>query len=371
MTTGTEQRASTQQRRAGRKKGFPFFLILSCLIHATLIIFLAVLFARNLLTKEALKNLPPPEVTLELTPPPKNERPFIEAKEVTEKAPQNSLFQSDQNSKAASEQPPEGVLPLPSQQGIAQPALELQNQKFAPGEKPATSAGNPLPPQPVSPPSNPAQQSKSEQKPHESPSPNPKETPYPTPLATPSPQPTPSSTPLPNNIKLIEPPEPPPVTSTQSSQTPEKSLPQTISSSPLRQSSAPGSQGSSKGYQPETRQTVIRGNISNRGRSSVAAEATPLGRYRKGVADAIGSRWYYYVDERMGLLSIGTVDVSFKVSSSGKISGLHVISSNGNESLTDCSLRSIMDAKLPPIPPDVARTLQNGVLEIDYSFTVY
>jgi TonB family protein len=116
---------------------------------------------------------------------------------------------------------------------------------------------------------------------------------------------------------------------------------------------------------------VIHGNISNRGRSSVAAEATPLGRYRKGVSDAIGSRWYYYVDERMGILSIGTVDVSFKVTASGKVSGLHVVSSNGNESLTDCSLRSIMDAKLPPIPPDVVRTLQNGVLEIDYSFTVY
>jgi hypothetical protein len=39
--------------------------------------------------------------------------------------------------------------------------------------------------------------------------------------------------------------------------------------------------------------------------------------------------------------------------------------------LTDCSLRSIMDAKLPPIPPDVTKTLQDGSLEIDYSFTIY
>ena len=357
MTTVTDQRASTQQRRADRKKGFPFFLILSCLIHATLILLLAVLFARNLLKEEAKKNLPPPEITLELTPPPKNERPFIEAKEVTEKAPQNAPFQSDQNSKAASEQPPEGLLPLPSQQGIAQPALELQNQRHTPGEKPATSAGNPLPPQPASPPSNPSQQSQVQQKPNQSPAP--------------SPQPTPTSTPPPNNIKLLEPPEHPPVTSTQSAKMPDQSSSQTTTTSPPRQSSAPGSSGSAKGYQPETRQTVIRGNISNRGRSSVAAEQTPLGRYRKGVADAIGSRWYYYVDERMGLLSIGTVDVSFKVNSTGKVSGLHVVSSNGNESLTDCSLRSIIDAKLPPIPPDVARTLQNGVLEIDYSFTVY
>jgi TonB family protein len=103
----------------------------------------------------------------------------------------------------------------------------------------------------------------------------------------------------------------------------------------------------------------------------VAAEATPIGRYKKAVADAIGSRWYYYVDERMGLLSIGTVDVTFKVTASGKVTALRVVHSNGNESLTDCSLRSIMDAKLPPIPPDVVPTIQNGCLEIDYSFTIY
>ena len=356
MTIGMDQRTSRRERR---KKGFPFFLILSCLIHATLIILLAFLFARSLLKKEARKDLPPPEVTLEITPPSKAERPFIEAKDVSEKAPENSLFQSDQNSKAASEQPPDGPLPLPSQQGIVQPALELQNQSHTQGEKPATQAGNPLPSQPPSssvPSSSATQQVQAEQRPTQSPSPQ---------------QATPSTPPPPNNIKLLEPPVSPAVSSKPPAQVTDKSLPGPVSLSPSRQASAPGSQGSTRGYQPETRQTVIRGNISNRGRSSVAAEATPLGRYRKGVADAIGSRWYYYVDERMGLLSIGTVDVSFKVSASGKVSKLHVVSSNGNESLTDCSLRSIMDAKLPPIPPDVARTLQNGVLEIDYSFTVY
>jgi outer membrane biosynthesis protein TonB len=359
MTTTTDQRTS---RRSRRKKSFPFFVILSCLIHGALIIFLAILFARNLLKKEIHKSPPPPEVTLEIIPPSKNERPFIEAKEVSEKAPENSPFQSDQNSKAASEQTPEGQLPLPSQQGIEQAALELENQRHTPGEKPASQAGNPLPAQPPTSPSTPARQSPSQQKPSQS------TTPAATPNTTPNPQPTPPPPP-PNNIKLLEAPKSPVESSKQTVQTADKASP--TSTSPPRQASVPGSQGITKGYQPETRQTVIHGNISNRGRSSVAAEATPLGLYRKGVSDAIGSRWYYYVDERMGVLSIGTVDVSFKVTASGKVSGLHVVSSNGNESLTDCSLRSIMDAKLPPIPPDVARTLQNGVLEIDYSFTVY
>jgi TonB family protein len=103
----------------------------------------------------------------------------------------------------------------------------------------------------------------------------------------------------------------------------------------------------------------------------VAAEATPIGRYKKAMADAIGSRWYYYVNERMGLLSIGTVSVSFKVTESGTVKDLRVTSSTSNSSLTDCTLRSIMEAKIPPITPDVAATLQNGCLEIDYSFTIY
>ena len=360
MTATTDQRTS---RRSRRKKGFPFFLILSCLIHGALIILLAILFARNLLKKEIQKSPPPPEVTLEITPSAKTERSFIEAKEVSDKAPENSPFQSDQNSKAASEQIPEGQMPLPSQQGIEQASLELQNQRHTLGEKPASQSGNPLPEQPPSPPASPSAQSPSQQKSTQSPITT--ATPNTTTKPIPNPQPTPTATPPPNNIKLLEPPEPPEASSKQS----EKALP--TSTSPPHKASVPGSQGSTKGYQPETRQTVIHGNISNRGRSSVAAESTPLGRYRKGVSDAIGSRWYYYVDERMGVLSIGTVDVSFKVTASGKVSGLHVVSSNGNESLTDCSLRSIMDAKLPPIPPDVARTLQNGVLEIDYSFTVY
>jgi len=330
-------------------KRFPFFLLLSCLIHATLILLLAYCFAREMVRKHK-ETLPPPEVTLEIITPEKKDRPFVEAKEATDKAPEKAPFQSDENTKAASEQPPEGSLPLPSQQGVTQSAMELQNQRHTAGEKPASASGNPLPPQPNQP---------RQQRDAKSPS-----TPTPTPAATPVPTPTPQESPTaptpppPNSVKLIEPPK---------EQRPNETSPSSSAPPP----STPGTPGARKGYQPETRQTVIRGSISNRGRSSVAAEATPIGRYKKRMSDAIGSRWYYYVNERMGLLSIGTVDVSFKVTPSGKVTGLRVVRTNSNESLTDCSLRSIMDAKLPPIPPEVAATLQNGTLEIDYSFTIY
>jgi outer membrane biosynthesis protein TonB len=361
-------------KRAGtlrKQKRFPFFLLLSCLIHATLIILIAFLFARHFTLKPAEQEPPPPEVTLEITPPEKKERPFIEAKEVADKAPEQTPFQSDENTKAASELPPEGSSPLPSQQGVEQSALELQNQRHTAGEQPASTGGKPvkpsqpIPPTPPSPPTptQPPKTAAATPTPAPTPSPLPSPTPPPSPLASPFP----TSTPPPNNLKLLEPPKP-----EQVEKQPQKTSTTLPSQqSPSRPTSPEGTQGTKKGYQPETRQTVIRGNISNRGRSSVAAEATPIGRYKKSVADAIGSRWYYYVKERMGLLSIGTVDVSFKVAPSGKVTGLHVVHSNSNESLTDCSLRSIMDAKLPPIPADVARTLQDGCLEIDYSFTIY
>lgn len=338
---GTLARKQTGGETEGkRRKRFPFYLLLSCFIHATLILLLAFLFARHYLRSK--ETPPPPEVTLIIPPPSPAERPTVTAGEPTDKAPENAPFQSDQNSKAASELPPEGTLPVPTQEGAQLPGMEFQNQKHTAGEKPAEQAGNPSQPQPPAPLNTPVEQ----------PVPNPSPTPAPTPTPSPVASPTP-----PNNVKLIQPPENQP-----------RPQPKTQNAPPP---AAPGTQGTTKGYRPETRQTVIRGNISNRGRSSVAAEATPIGRYKKAVADAIGSRWYYYVDERMGLLSIGTVDVTFRVTAAGKITGLRVVRSNGNASLESCSIQSITDAKLPPIPHDIAATLQNGCMEIDYSFTIY
>jgi len=347
------RRKVVRKQRTDRKEPFSFLLLLSFLIHAVLILLLALLFAKKLTQKTPpAPEPPPPEVTLELPPPPKD-RPFAEAKEITDKAPEKAPFESDQNSKAASENPASGALPLPSQQGVTQTALELQTQRHTEGEKPASASGNPAPAQPPSPP---VQQRQA----------TPVPTPIPTPISTP--KPTPPQMEPHNSVRLLEIPkeEAPPSPQTQQTKTSQKTPPPAV-----HPPSSPGTPGAIKGYQPETRQTVIYGNISNRGHSAVATQATPLGRYKKSVSNAIGSRWYYYVNERMGLISIGTVSVSFQVTPSGSVVGLRVLSSNGNQSLTDCSLRSIMDAKLPPIPPEVVPTLQNGCIEIDYSFTLY
>lgn len=341
--SATETEIGKSPARRPLRERFPFFVFLSSLIHASLILLLGVILARRILHSTE-ESPPPPEVTLEITPPDPADRPTVEAVEVTDNPPENAPFQSDRNSKASAELPPEGTAPVPTQQGVALPSLELRNQPHTQGDLPAANTGN------TAPPSSPSAT--------QSPPTQPKE------------QSTPQATPLPTPPALKT--EPVTIQEKPPAKLPDKEIP--LKQSPLSPASPAniqGSQGARKGYQPESRQTVIKGNISNRGRSSVAAEATPIGRYKKAVADAIGSRWYYYVQERMGLLSIGSVDVSFKVTRTGKVTQLHVTRSNSNESLTDCSIRSIMDAKLPQIPPDVAATLQSGCLEIDYSFTIY
>ena len=100
------------------------------------------------------------------------------------------------------------------------------------------------------------------------------------------------------------------------------------------------------------------------------ANATPLGRYKKQVSDAIGSRWYYHVNSQMGLLNIGTVEIRFQVLPDGKVKSPRVISNSSNESFASVSLAAVIQAEIPPIPPELVGLLENGRLEIDYSFTI-
>ena len=142
--------AAIRQRETNRKKRFPFYLLLSCIIHGVLILLITFFFAQKF-ARQKSEPSPTPEVTLEITQLDKKDRPVVDAKNITDKAPENAPFQSDQNSKTSSELPPDGTLALPSQQGVDQTALELETQKYTAGEKRASQAGNQAPAQPPSP----------------------------------------------------------------------------------------------------------------------------------------------------------------------------------------------------------------------------
>ena len=315
--------------RNGEQRKTAAAFLTSLLFHLLIILLVALFFAlRPAPTPPVLEEVP---VELTLIDPPSakpNTKPsYIETNETqrSDAPPENMVFESDKDTRAAAMQPAAGDAPVPTQDGMEIPALEFENKEYTPGKEARPSA--------------PAVQAQ--------------------PASTPAPPAEPASTPRQTTqLALLEPPKP--------ANTPR---PQTEQPKPAVQQQPPQA-AKPPGYQPQTRITRIRGNISNRGRSAVDATATPLGRYKKMLSDAIGSRWYFYVNEQMGLLTMGTVDLRFIVTANGKAQKVQVVRNSSNESFAACSVRAVVEAEIPPIPAELVPMLENGRIEIDYSFTI-
>jgi hypothetical protein len=139
----------------------------------------------------------------------------------------------------------------------------------------------------------------------------------------------------------------------------------------IDRSVAPASARPRSAYRAYKERTQISGRITNRGVSSVNALGTPLGRYRKVLLDAIGSRWYAFLDQKRDLINIGTTRVVFVIDRSGRVNNLKVIENSANEASANVCIQSIQDAQLPPIPDDVAGTLPAEGLDMDIPFTIF
>src|SRR5437588_10878267 len=227
--------------------------------------------------------------------------------------PKEKTFESNANSIAASEVPPTSNLPLPSQQGVDRPNLDLDSHRQSiPNEgaqpEPSTAPQQSATPQPSA---QPTPISKSEE--------------FAMLTSTPTPHPRAASTPQP----------------------PKSS------------------------YQPYKEKTRLAGSITNRRTSSVNAIGTPLGRYQKVLFDAIGSRWYAYVEEKNDLISLGTARISFAIDRKGRVKNLKVISNDSNEAFANVCLQSIIEVQLPPIPEDVASALPPEGLLTEIAFTTF
>lgn len=234
----------------------------------------------------------------------------------TVEPPPEKTFESNANSRAASEQPATGDAPLPSQQGKDRPAFDLDTHQYSLANQGAQ------------------------------PQPSVKPEPSAEPSATPTPQPT--ATP-PDQFAMLRP-------------TPTPSPESGPSSTPQQQASS---------YQAQNQKTRLSGRITDRGMSAVNAVGTPLGRYQKAVSDAIGSRWYYYTTKTEDLLSIGTAQVHAEVDPSGHIQNLRVVSNNSNEIFANICLQSFQEAQIPPIPPDLVAVFPDGKMAVDFNFTFY
>ncbi len=103
-------------------------------------------------------------------------------------------------------------------------------------------------------------------------------------------------------------------------------------------------------YQSNTEETRVEGSISNRGaKPGLDAASTPLGRYRKRIADAIGSRWYYYIGQQMSLISVGSVHIKFYINEKGHVEDVKILANSANSAFGDFSVQSIIEADLPAL----------------------
>ncbi|MBS0659264.1 MAG: hypothetical protein JSR82_13565 [Verrucomicrobia bacterium] len=302
-----------------------------------------------------------PDETPAAAPEEKKKLDYIETNpnRESDKPPEKADFESDKDTLAATERPEDskGDKPLPTQDGREIPYFHFETRPYTPGEKAANIASKPA--------------AASAAQPGPTPPPPPSEVQ----TTPPRPQPNLTATPPPNvgprDIAVL-----PPTTPLPSSPTPPPDRnallrpmqPETRPSIPSVFS--PGRQ-TTQGYQSETEKTKMVGGLSNRGESSVSAIGTPLGRYQKAISDAIGNRWYFYANRRSDLAAVGTVHTSFLITRSGKVERVRVTSNTSNQTVASFSVQAIVEARIPPMPPEVASIIPAEGMSIDYSFAIY
>ncbi len=346
--------------RVRERREVLFSFLASVLVHLLLLLLVLILLAANWAGSSPEPTPALPEIQVTFVPPPVVEEApaptqFIDSTgaELAESPPQKSRFESDRDTRAASALPAQNQSDLPTQEGREDPFLELQNQELSLGPTQAPAAAPQAATQPAEA-APPVQQSESQTPPapaEESPA----ERAEPE-AVTPLP-PDAIALQRPREVRRADPVAPAGVRQ----ETRRAEMPREMS----REAAARAA-----GFQPERRTTRIQGGVSNRGRSSVEATGTPLGRYKKQLSDAIGSRWYFYVSDQLALLSVGTLTLRFTVLENGRVTGVQILSNTSNESFASVSIRSIMEADIPPIPPEVLEFLENQRIEVDYTFSI-
>lgn len=124
-------------------------------------------------------------------------------------------------------------------------------------------------------------------------------------------------------------------------------------------------------FSAQKRQTLLPGGADIGAQNSFGAEQTDLGRYKQKLYRAIGSRWYVYVEEFSGFISLGQVKIRFYVRSDGVFEQLQVIAGDRSSQLHMISRRSIMEnsGQLEPFSESMREQLGDGYWE-EISFTI-
>ena len=124
-------------------------------------------------------------------------------------------------------------------------------------------------------------------------------------------------------------------------------------------------------YQPNQVQTKIEGNISSRGKASVDGVKTPMGVFKKKISEAIGSRWHHYMKQRNDLVTVGLARVSFFVTKDGRVQDVRVLDNSSNDMFAFACKQSILEAEIPPAPPEAFQAMKDERMEITFTFNLY
>ena len=287
---------------------------------------------------------PPPMVEETPTPTP---RPFLDT---SDRAPAQTpsdhpAFESDQTSVAASERPATGDGPLPAQEGKQRPRFAFDTTAYTPGDSPALASAQSASAPPPKPP--------------------PAATPAPLPRVTPVP--TPSHTPVPDEEFGLPPPTPTP----EDTEPPfDPSFRGPASTMPERPTVASRNANASNavGFQADQQISASKGGAARQGVANVDSVATPAGRYHNMVVRAISAKWYSYFYSRGDVISLGMVRIHITVDRRGKVFAPKVLSNSSNEALAAVSIQAVMDAPIPPMPPEVTVAFPDGELSMDLTF---
>ncbi len=322
-----------------------------------------------------------PEEPMILPAPVAPEKQFIDSRGLAESKPAaNPVFETDKDMTAASEKAASGALPLPSQDGRGRfdNVFDTQKSSVGPAKEPPApvleiASAPPSPPAQARPPAKeiPAQEKSAATQPAATPPPKTAEKTDAAALAKATLEKlreverkrddeialaAKKLSPVPAAVTALDRPAEPPI-------------PRAIPVQPAPQQMAKLTR---PGYQPEQEKSRVEGSITNRGKNAVDAVATPLGKYKAQVYNAIGSRWLYYVKgQSRDMLALGTAKVSFFVTRAGRVQDIRVDGNTSNASFADVCERAIRDAEISQPPAGSLDEMRDGRLEYSITFTLY
>ena len=96
-----------------------------------------------------------------------------------------------------------------------------------------------------------------------------------------------------------------------------------------------------------------------------------MGRYKKSVYDAVGSRWYRYTEQKTSVIAPGSVRVSFSIDEKGKPVDVKSEGNTSNPSFADLCEQAVREADIAPPPGDLMEPLLDGKLDFTITFSFH